>query len=84
MHYNEPIKTNIKQLRYYSMIKLSKAGKMPCRSWRLQALDTCPASKDSTGNLVPACKGCYATSGHHRFTNVKASRENNKEDWKRD
>ena len=24
------------------MIKLSKAGKMPCRSWSLQAIDTCP------------------------------------------
>jgi len=66
------------------MIKLSKAGKMPCRSWSLQALDTCPASKDSNGDLVPACKGCYATSGNYRFPNVKAPREHNKEDWKRD
>lgn len=65
------------------MIKLSKAGKMPCRSWSLQALDTCPASKDAQGELVPACKGCYAVGGNYRFPNVKAPREHNKEDWKR-
>lgn len=65
------------------MIKLSKAGKMPCRSWSLQALDTCPASKDDKGELVPACKGCYATTGNYRYSNVKAPREHNKQDWKR-
>jgi hypothetical protein len=61
--------------------KFSKPSKMPCRSWSLQALETCPASKDSDGELVPACKGCYATSGNYRFPNVKAPREHNKEDW---
>jgi hypothetical protein len=61
--------------------KFSKPSKMPCRSWSLQALETCPASKDSNGELVPACKGCYATSGNYRFPNVKAPREHNKEDW---
>ena len=61
--------------------KFSKPSKMPCRSWSLQALDTCPASKDSKGDLVPACKGCYATSGNYRFPNVKAPREHNREDW---
>jgi hypothetical protein len=66
------------------MIKLSKANKMPCKSWSLQALDTCPASKDSNGDLVPACQGCYATTGNYRFPNVKAPREHNREDWKRD
>ena len=66
------------------MIKLSKASKMPCRSWSLQALDTCPASRDSLGDLVPACSGCYATTGNYRFKNVKAPREHNREDWKRD
>jgi hypothetical protein len=53
-------------------------------SWSLQALDTCPGSKDSTGNLVPACQGCYATTGNYRFANVKKPREFNREDWKRD
>jgi len=66
------------------MLKLSKASKMPCRSWSLQALDTCPASRDASGNLVPACSGCYATTGNYRFKNVKAPREHNREDWKRD
>lgn len=53
-------------------------------SWSLQALDTCPGSKDSLGNLVPACQGCYATTGNYRFANVKKPREFNREDWKRD
>jgi len=66
------------------MLKLSKASKMPCRSWSLQALDTCPASRDASGNLVPACSGCYATTGNYRFKNVRAPREHNRDDWKRD
>ena len=65
------------------MIKLSKAGKMPCRSWSLEALTTCPASTKDDGTLVDACKGCYATTGNYRFPNVKAPRAHNKEDWKR-
>ena len=64
-------------------IKLSKPSKMPCLSWSLQALDTCPGSKQSNGELVDACKGCYATTGNYRFPNVKAPRLSNKEDWKR-
>ena len=51
------------------MIKLSKASKMPCRSWSLQAIDTCPASIGSDGELVDACKGCYATTGNYNFPN---------------
>jgi hypothetical protein len=67
------------------MIKLSKTSKLDgILSWSLQALDTCPGSKDSTGNLVPACAGCYATTGNYRFANVKKPREFNREDWKRD
>ena len=66
------------------MIRFSKAGKMPCRSWSLQALDTCPASRDKNGALVPACKGCYAVGGNYRFKNVKSVREENRKDWKRD
>ena len=65
------------------MIRLSKASKMPCRSWSLQALDTCPGSRKSDGSLVDACSGCYATTGNYRFSNVKAPREHNREDWKR-
>ena len=64
--------------------KLSKAGKMPCKSWSLQALTTCAGSIDDNGKLVPACEGCYATTGNYRFPNVKAPREHNQQDWKRD
>ena len=67
------------------MIKLSKTSKLDgILSWSLQALDTCPGSKDSQGELVPACQGCYATTGNYRFANVKKPREFNREDWKRD
>ena len=66
------------------MLKLSATGKMPCRSWSLQALATCPASKAKDGGLVDACKGCYATTGNYRFPNVKAPRLSNQLDWKRD
>lgn len=66
------------------MIKLSKTSKLDgIMSWSLQALDTCPGSKDSLGELVPACQGCYATTGNYRFANVKKPREFNREDWKR-
>ena len=62
--------------------KLSKASKMPCRSWSLEALVTCPAAKNSDGSLVDACKGCYATTGNYNYPNVKAPRQHNREDWK--
>ena len=67
------------------MINLSKTSKLDgILSWSLQALDTCPGSKDSKGELVPACSGCYATTGNYRFSNVKKPRLENREDWKRD
>jgi hypothetical protein len=67
------------------MIKLSKTSKLDgILSWSLQAIDTCPGSSDGKGGLVPACQGCYATTGNYRFPNVKAPREFNREDWKRD
>ena len=67
------------------MIKLSKTSKLDgIMSWSLQAIDTCPGSSDGNGGLVPACQGCYATTGNYRFANVKKPREFNREDWKRD
>lgn len=67
------------------MVKISVTSKLDgIRSWSLQAGDTCPASYNSDGSLVDACKGCYAKSGNYRFQNVKAPREFNREDWKRD
>jgi hypothetical protein len=66
-------------------VKLSKASKLDgILSWSLNALDTCQGSIGKDGQLVPACQGCYATTGNYRFPNVKATREFNKEDWKRD
>ena len=66
-------------------IKLSKTSKLDgIMSWSLQALDTCPGSKAGNGELVPACQGCYATTGNYRFSNVKKPREFNRTDWERD
>ena len=67
------------------MLKLSETNKLDgIKSWSLQARETCPASIGVDGELVDACKGCYATTGNYRFNTVKASREFNREDWKRD
>ncbi len=67
------------------MLKLSKTSKLDgILSWSLQALDTCPGSIGDNGELVPACSGCYATTGNYRFSNVKAPRLENQEDWKSD
>ena len=65
-------------------VKISVTSKLDgIRSWSLQALDTCPGSIESPGVLVDACKGCYATQGNYRFSNVKAPREFNRTDWTR-
>jgi hypothetical protein len=67
------------------MIRLSVTSKLDgIKSWSLQALDTCPASKNRDGTLVDACIGCYATTGNYRFPNVKQPRLENRDDWKRD
>jgi hypothetical protein len=66
------------------MIKLSKTSKLDgILSWSLQALETCPASKNKDGSLVDACKGCYATTGNYNYPNVKAPRIHNREDFNR-
>lgn len=66
------------------MIKLSKTSKLDgIYSWSLNALDTCQGSIGKDGNLVPACQGCYATTGNYRFPNVRAPRDFNKQDWQR-
>jgi hypothetical protein len=65
------------------MLRLSKTSKLDgILSWSLQALDTCPGSIGDNGELVAACSGCYATTGNYRFSNVKAPRLENREDWK--
>ena len=66
------------------MLSLSKASKLDgILSWSLQALETCPGSIASDGGLVPACQGCYATTGNYNYPNVKAPRKENREDWQR-
>lgn len=66
------------------MVKISKTSKLDgILSWSLQAIDTCPGSIASPGELVDACKGCYATTGNYRYPNVKAPRIHNREDWQR-
>lgn len=66
-----------------SQVKISVTSKLDgIKSWSLQALDTCPASIEN-GELVAACKGCYATTGNYNYPNVKAPRAHNKQDWQR-
>jgi len=65
-------------------VKLSVTSKLDgIKSWSLQALDTCPGSVSYKGELVDACKGCYAVDGSYHFPYVKATREHNRQDWKR-
>jgi len=65
-------------------MKISVTSKLDgIRSWSLQALETCPGSIAAPGELVDACKGCYATTGNYVFANVKAPRAHNKIDWQR-
>lgn len=62
--------------------KISVTSKLDgIRSWSLQAIDTCPGSVASPGELVDACKGCYATTGNYNYPNVKAPRAHNRDDW---
>ena len=67
------------------MVKLSRVTKLDgIRSWSLEAGQTCPGSYKLDGTLVDACSGCYAKAGNYRFSNVKAPRQHNRQDWKRD
>ena len=61
---------------------LSNTSKLGCKSWSLQAIETCPGSVAPDGGLVEVCRGCYATTGNYRFSNVKRVRSVNKEEWK--
>jgi hypothetical protein len=66
------------------MIKLSKTSKLDgILSWSLQAIDTCQGSRAEDGGLVPACQGCYATTGFYQFAPAKNARAFNREDWQR-
>ena len=66
------------------MLKLSRTTKLDgIQSWSLPAVKSCPGAHGADGELVPVCKGCYATSGNYRFPNVANVRAHNMEDWKR-
>ena len=66
------------------MVKLSKTSKMPCKSWSLEARTTCPGSIDpATKAPYEVCKSCYAAKGFYLMPNSKASRDYNRQDWKR-
>ena len=66
-------------------IRISTTSKLDgIRSWSLEALTTCPGSRTAGGDLVPACQGCYATTGHYIIGAVKQARQHNLSDWKRD
>jgi hypothetical protein len=58
---------------------------MPCKSWSLQAGETCPGSIDpATKKPVAVCAGCYAKDGFYNMPSVVKVRDENREDWKRD
>lgn len=65
------------------VINISKASKMPCPSWSLEAIETCPGSIDAghESGLVEACRICYATRGNYRYPNVKKPRAENRRAW---
>jgi hypothetical protein len=65
-------------------VLLSKASKMPGKSWSLQAGDTCPGSINPvTKEVIEVCADCYAKTGFYRMDNVRAPRLHNRKDWKR-
>ena len=65
-------------------VNLSKPSKMPCKTWSLQARETCPGSIDPfTKKVLDVCAGCYAMDGFYNMPNSKAVRDANREDWKR-
>lgn len=51
-------------------------------SWSLPAVEACPGCKNEDGTLVPACSGCYATTGYYRMKAAKNARANNMLVWK--
>jgi hypothetical protein len=66
------------------VIKLTKASKMPCKSFALQAMETCPGALDVQGEVKPVCQSCYAMKGTYVYPVVKASRASNLEETKKD
>jgi hypothetical protein len=64
------------------MIKLSQTGKMPCKSWSIQAIETC-----NRGAKLAKCEGsicsiCYASKNRYLFKPIKDARANQLAHWK--
>ena len=66
------------------MVKLSKTSKLGTFSWSLQARETCPGAVDTNGVTVPACAGCYATTGYYHIPSVIKVRADNRTAWRDD
>ena len=64
------------------MIKISNTSKMPCISWSLPAIETCPGAFEN-GELVEVCDDCCANKGFYVMESVRAPRLHNMKDWKR-
>ena len=61
-------------------VRVSRTSKLDgIMSWSLPAGRSCPGAATAS-----VCKGCYAKTGNYRFANVKAPREFNMIDWRRD
>ena len=59
------------------MIKLSKASKMPCKSFSLPAGKACIGMIDDKGKVKEVCQGCYAMKGSYNWRAVKQVRLDN-------
>lgn len=62
---------------------LSNTTKLGCKSWSLNAVETCPGAVDGSGAFVQTCEVCYARSGNYRFPVVRRFRDRNRADWSR-
>ena len=58
-------------------IKLTGTSSMPCASWSLPAVNSCPGSKVSVRALgdEAVCNECYATKGFYRMGNVQDAQQ---------
>lgn len=60
------------------MIKLSKASKMPCKSFSLPVNDiVCKGRYQESGELKEVCKACYAAKGRYRMPAAQKVRADN-------
>jgi hypothetical protein len=67
-------------------LAFSDTSKMPCRSWSLPALETCPGARErnlitQAMEIVDACKTCYALQGNYNFKGSKELRKFNRDEW---